>query len=476
MPNNTTLFNSLSEKEKSDYLFQLIKNNKSLEDDFILFFKDKFEYIRLSSPILINQNDVINKIIEYSEHISSVLESIDLESLEIAPYHYDHYVPEYELIQSAAEEEANEIFEPYIETLKNAFKNLNLIDIAAELSSIYLGINNAEIEDDEYNLGDPANEYFFSATKYAIEESLVELKNRPFSNDDFTAFFDTIFNINSKYFNDSNEFLKYISKLINEIIVSNETAKIAWEYNQKYGNPIQSIPLLINKIMNMLGDKKKWAESLQSCFLSDYDSSRDLLNYYYNENIDAFEKNIDAFYLHFKNNSWEFLIDKVKYSSDLHLAILKDIVKETGNEQRLNELHTLISKDELSKLISTIKDLNIKIKVLAHVKEFDQIILALENDYLNKNNLFWYFDFQEAVSYLFNDRPIEACYLIKKETLKLLKNERSRVVYSKIAELLKHAQHIKGQEKEIAQLVIELYNHKPNLPALKDEFRKANIV
>ncbi len=53
---------------------------------------------------------------------------------------------------------------------------------------------------------------------------------------------------------------------------------------------------------------------------------------------------------------------------------------------------------------------------------------------------------------------------------------RSRGTYGEIASMLKNAKKIEGIDESIRKLTLELYNHKPNLPALKDEFRKAALV
>jgi hypothetical protein len=54
--------------------------------------------------------------------------------------------------------------------------------------------------------------------------------------------------------------------------------------------------------------------------------------------------------------------------------------------------------------------------------------------------------------------------------------KRGRGTYQKIAEWLVYSKGIEGQGNRVNMLVKELYGHKPNLPALKDELRKAGLV
>ena len=56
------------------------------------------------------------------------------------------------------------------------------------------------------------------------------------------------------------------------------------------------------------------------------------------------------------------------------------------------------------------------------------------------------------------------------------KKERGRSVYREIATWLKQARKIADFQIQIRKLITDLYNNKPNLPALKDEFRQTSLV
>ena len=79
-------------------------------------------------------------------------------------------------------------------------------------------------------------------------------------------------------------------------------------------------------------------------------------------------------------------------------------------------------------------------------------------------------------------RPIlgiypEFCFQhIKNKAVKTIEKQRGRDVYERISGWLKLTQEIPGFDNEKRDLIGQLYNHKPNLPALKDEMRKAKLV
>jgi len=55
-------------------------------------------------------------------------------------------------------------------------------------------------------------------------------------------------------------------------------------------------------------------------------------------------------------------------------------------------------------------------------------------------------------------------------------SKRSRHTCIEIANWLKYANQIPNHREKTIELTAKLFNHKPNLPALKDEFRKAGII
>ena len=71
----------------------------------------------------------------------------------------------------------------------------------------------------------------------------------------------------------------------------------------------------------------------------------------------------------------------------------------------------------------------------------------------------------------------EFCFgIIKSVTEIIIEKNRSRNYYQRIASFLQLGKNIPGYDNQLIELTMQLYNHKPSLPALKDEFRKAGIV
>jgi hypothetical protein len=69
----------------------------------------------------------------------------------------------------------------------------------------------------------------------------------------------------------------------------------------------------------------------------------------------------------------------------------------------------------------------------------------------------------------------ESFRLLKDKCLKTATNERGRPAYQRIIDYLKVANEIPKKHTEIKQLVDNLYNWNPRLPALREELRVAGL-
>lgn len=85
-------------------------------------------------------------------------------------------------------------------------------------------------------------------------------------------------------------------------------------------------------------------------------------------------------------------------------------------------------------------------------------------------------DFNELISPILEEYPDFCFETIKNKALKTITTQRGRVVYERIAEWIKLAKLIPAYENLTRELIIKLYNNKPSLPALKDEFKIAGLV
>ena len=85
-------------------------------------------------------------------------------------------------------------------------------------------------------------------------------------------------------------------------------------------------------------------------------------------------------------------------------------------------------------------------------------------------------EFHQLIAPILKVYPDYALHKIETMVEKTLEAERGRHVYEYVVKWLQLAKQIPGFENEAAELIKNTYNHKPNLPALRDEMRKVGVV
>jgi hypothetical protein len=177
----------------------------------------------------------------------------------------------------------------------------------------------------------------------------------------------------------------------------------------------------------------------------------------------------------FDNNKrfWaKYLHDKIDYRLDktLYTNIFYQLVIDENKIEYYNKVKTFLTTEDYNKLIEEKK----------HNKTFLVAIFEADNKYSEIKNIveqnldFW--DYEKLISPILNVYPLFCFEGIKEKATKIIERERGREAYIRIASLLKLAKKITGYESQVQNLVEQLYNNKPNLPALKSEFKIAGLM
>jgi hypothetical protein len=83
-----------------------------------------------------------------------------------------------------------------------------------------------------------------------------------------------------------------------------------------------------------------------------------------------------------------------------------------------------------------------------------------------------YYDYEQVLTPISNVYPDECFDLIKNKCDTALRSlDKNRKTYNRMVRWLKVMTQINSRQQEAREYIKSLYNHKPNLPALKDEIR-----
>ena len=470
------LFQSLSEKQKSDYLFSLLEQNTTIRVAFIEHFESLYEQVRLETEYPFSINESIDSIIEKAEEVAETFGELDFEDTDWSRWNgSDHYVPDYEIAHILADEEASEAFENFGSDLEIELQTGNLTDIIGEFTGVFHGIICAEISDPNNDLSDDPKKYFLDQIDSIIEKNQNKLTIREFSERDYKNALELAFRFNQLYYSDKKKYIKYISKLLIIVLNNKSQSEMVWELKEKYNFGLNIVPKFLNKVTKLLGDNKIWIESLESCFLQDYDSSIELMEYYLANDNDKFENAVPKLWAKFMDQSLVYLLERIRKGTDFHLSLLKKHSIQKSDCQSLDLLKSYISDSEIEKFIDSLDNNNTKALFYSHQKYFDKLVNLINTECIMNQKNYYTINFDKAVVYLFADRPTEAWEMIKKVISRNVDAIRSRDNYANIAKLLKTAGKITGIDSDLKIFTANTYNHKPNLSALKDEFRKAGL-
>lgn len=471
------LFDSISDKRKLEYFSSLVKSDAILGLKFLTHFQEEFEELRMKIAPSFSLEKSLESIKNKALDIASELSELDFEETDWESWEgSSHYMEEWEVAQQLAEEEADDAWEMQVYGLTSLLERGDLIDVIEEFAAIYLAVSKAEINDPNSDLSDSANDYFFSALKHTLKQNLHSLEGRPFAITDFENACNVFFSFNNLYFKDDNGFIESLAPIFTTAIQTKSQAEILWELSQRPDGELKLPAGLLNKVTKLLGDTSLWIESLESCFLEDFDTSKELMDHYYVHNNEKFEKEAIRFETKFDCLTHIYLIEKLLPGTSFHVEVLGKHAQNTGSTDDLERLKKYIDANALAFYIDSLYDNDTQARFLAHEKAFDKLITLIEETSIKEINYYSGLNFEAAISLLIKDRPAEAWRLIKLKVSKVLDNQRGRSAYAIIAEWLKLAQINLGLEADVSAFIMGTYNHKPNLPALKDEMRKAGLV
>jgi hypothetical protein len=472
-----TLFESIDLQERSNYLKQLLESSSSMKSAFLSTYNKQGEEVRLQAKAVYDKDESLKEIRELADELKEILEEFDFEETDWNRWENNsgHYMADYEIAAMLAEEEAEEVFEPYATKFKDNLLHANFYDIAANISMLMHGILKADINDPYNNLGDPANDYFIDAIHKVIMDKHIEFQRRKFHAEDYAYGFELIL-LTNQWYPDKDDFMEAVAPFLIHTVNDHETASIIWSLVNAYGISLKKTPALLNHITKKLGNEKLWLENMEETFLEDYKTSELLMDYYFKHNQALFEEKAIMFADSFPHYSTDYLIDKIKKGTKFHIDLLKKKAGSGSDLRFYNELKKYLDRAALAQFILSLNDSNTKAKLFGIEKMYDELGNLIRKE-MNKDFGYNFFDFAKSVKPFFEAKPDLAFELISLKISHLMRYGRNRNSYNQIAGLLRESLNINEKKNNVTDIVNTLYyQQKPPLPALKDELRKAGLI
>lgn len=395
------LFESLDLQERSNYLKQLLESSSSLKSAFLSTYQKQGEGVRLQSKTSYNKDEALKEIRELSDELRKILDGLDFEETDWDSWHNNsgHYMDDFEISAMLAEEEAEEVFEDYITEFKDNLVHKNFYNIALNISYLMHGILQSNISDPYNNLGDPANDYFIDATNTVVKNNLAEYHRRKFLAEDYAYGFELML-LTNQWYPDKDDFMKAMAPFLIHSINDRETASILWSLLNAYGISLKKVHGLLNHITSKLGNEKLWLENMEETFLEDFKNSELLMDYYYKYNREIFEEKAALLFDRFGVDTTDYLVNKIKKGTDLHIELLKQKAIADSDIKYFNELKSYLNSASLIQFIFSIRNANLKAKILGIEKMYDELESLIRKEF-RSNFDYHYFDFTSSVKPFF---------------------------------------------------------------------------
>jgi len=403
-------------------------------------------------------------------------------------YNYDDsdygYRDSWEVEYDTAIDEIKRELESYINSITTYIKKGNLLDAIRILLGLYEGTQNLPdldnencIFDGEYNNEVQAivNEYFRDISNaihniVTSDKAILEI---------LTLIFERIsFYENQKTSNEEeiNYNIKEFELLFQTLVINTETANFLHLKLQE--NELKSLAsaYIILNISKVTNNEKLWIETAETYASLDSKIAKQLLEKYDSKNaISDFNRIAKMAFKNWADEFDKYLVDHLdkEKQEDLFVKALKNYVSNKYNIKHYKILKTYLTKKETLAFVDKFKESYntiFYVQLLEIEKRFDEILICVNK---NKDS----YEIEKLIEPIINIFPSECFSIIIKINTKAMNGfKRNRSTYQTMVETLKLLKKIKSKKKETDLFLKKLYNHKPNLPALKDEMRKAKLI
>ncbi len=463
------IYNNTSEQNKLKFLNAITKHNEKLQEEFVNFSKQEG-----TSDERIPLKSFLQHITETQEKYVEYFESVDLENPDWDLYNPPHsgYIEEWEQYQQASEQEFEQIFDLFKSETIDKLIQQQIDDFTAKLLGLYEACLNADIEDDMDSFYD-VNEHLTEEHKRIMLELVDKIKMSAISGRKVNSTIQLFFNYCDAEYPGNPSYPNYFEPFILALADISDQPDTILSFIDGSKIEREALPQLVLLLNKKAGNSTDWLSSAQQFYLVDNEVAKELLNYYYENDKPAFIKTAKELFQKDKYYWAEFLADKMDIGLDkpMYIKVFYQLTVDKKEIVHYRKIKTLLSPESFKKLITEIKrDKVFLVKIYEEEKNYEGI-----KEIVQYNVDSW--DFEELISPVLSIYPGFCFRLIEdKATDALSSGQRGRHLYRDIIVWLKLAKNIPGHENQTLALIMKLYNHKPNLPALKDEFKEAGLV
>ena len=463
------IYSHTADSLKLKFLDAIIAHNKDLWKEFIAFTQG-------SNPVA--SDFTFEKFLEIVHTIQTgykkLFEMIDTENPDWENYHPPHsgYIEDWEAYQFASEQEFEVIFEAFCSHAVDKIIEQHPGELMAMLIGLYEATQDAEVIDDVDSFED-INEYLLSEHTHTMNSLIEKLRLSAVSGHAIVSVFEMFYNYCNIEYPGNSHFAGHFEQLLIALAEKADDVEQLLELLNQSQTEAQWLPELVLFLNRKAGNHAEWLQSALKFYHNNVPVAKQLLEYYFEtDNKDAFLEIAHELFPTDKYLWAEFLQQYLspQLDEELFVKVFWLLTVKYNTIEHYNKIREYLTESDLNRLLMELEWNKVFMVQILEVEKRHADIKAL----VEKSHDDWHY--AEMIEPILTVYP-EFCFRhIKNKAVNTLHDQRGRDVYQRIATWLSLAQTIPGFGHENSVLIKQLYNHKPNLPALKDEMRKAGLV
>jgi hypothetical protein len=461
-------YSKSSDDLKIRFLDESIMVDEKLRQKFMTFIRSQ----EIETPGL-SFNKFLEMIQVVRADCKEQFEMVDLENPDWDNYRppVSGYIEEWEAYQYASEQEFELIFKKFRSEAVNKIIGQRPEELLAMLIGLYEAIQDADIPDEVGSFED-VNEFLLSEYTSTMNELIGKIRVSIVPERKIFEAVELFFRYGDRTFPGNTEYAKCFEHFLISLAEQSDQAERLLTLLDSPTFDRKALPELVLVLNKKSGNMGEWLQSARQFYSDNEAVARQLLEYYFVHEKDAFVKTACELFAADHDLWAEFLQKYITPELDRELFV-KVFRQLTVNEKKIkhyNKIREYLSSDDFNNLVKELEwDKVFVVKLLEAEKQYDRIKGMVE-----KSADDW--KYAEMIEPILTVYP-EFCFRsIRNRAVISVENQRGRHAYERIAAWLSLTREIPGFENEKRELVRQIYNHKPNLPALKDEMRRAGLM
>lgn len=460
-------YESATDKMKLDFLDGIINKNPKLQEEFLHFVSS------IQQPVENSYESFSKTVDQILDIYKNRFEDVDLENPDWENYKPPHsgYIEEWEAYQAAGEQEFDVIFDEFKSRALDTIIQQKPDELTAALVGLYEATQDAGVPD-EYESFHDVNEHLLSEHKRIMNEIIEKLMLSAISSSAILNATELFFRYCDKEYPGNEHFPGYFENFLMTLSDKYDAPEKILSALGQSTVERKALPRLVLLLNQKSGNSSEWLQSARQFYRQNNEVAGQLLEYYFSKNKPEFLKLANELFEKEAGYWAQQLREHVSAELDpaLFVKVYYRLVVDNKSMKDYHKLKPHLSTKKLEMLLNDINyDNPFKVQVLAAEQRYEEIKRIAE---LNPDD--W--RYPELIRPILEVYPKFCFNQISGKVRRTIETERGRSIYQHIAGLLQLADTIPGFKPQNRLLVREIYNHKPNLPALKDELRKGGLV